>query len=121
MILKSSNVLDELESYYLISNYNSLTNPTYLSGLNDTVSLNCFVDIKNVSTNLTFKYCYRSLNFILFGFNVSTASPLSYAQAGNIILPTILSSEVSYNATVTMFQNYTFQPYNPTTITTASS
>ena len=86
--------------------------------LNATTTLKCFVNTQNISTNLTFKYCYRQVKYIMFGFNNNTST---YGQVGLITLPDIVSSDGNYTASVTMFSNYTFQPVTPTPPTGTTS
>lgn len=89
-----------------------------MSDLNASATIKCFVNTQTVSTNLTFKYCYRQIRFLMFGYNNVTAR---YGQVGYITLPDLLSSSQSYNATVVMFSNYTFQPITPTVTTVTNS
>jgi hypothetical protein len=105
--LKISNALDELEDYYFLEAYDGQSSVTYLSDLNNTVTLKCFVDLNTNMEN--YRYCYRSLNFMLYGY----ANSSGYTPIATMVLGDLSTYNTTLSVNITMPKDYTFAVVSP--------
>jgi hypothetical protein len=105
---KISNVLNELEDFHFLLNYNGLSDLN-LTEFNTTIQLSCTLNVPITNTtrlNETVKYCYRRFQFFLFGFNVTT---LKYQQIATIRFTDLNNQTYNFqNTSIFMPNNYTF-------------
>jgi hypothetical protein len=108
---KVSNALDELEDYYFLDAYDSSSPVTYLNGMNGSsgvVTLKCYVD---ANANLeNYRFCYRSLNFKLFGY---TTNATAYKQVATLMLGDLTTYNATLSVSISMPNNYTFAVVSP--------
>lgn len=106
-MLKISNLLEELEDFYFLNNYSVNSSQIYLNDTSSFIQLKCFLSMNtNLNANEdSFRYCYRRLNYQLYGLNNSTSM---YTSVANLDLSDLFNIASSFNVTITMPQDFTF-------------